>query len=124
MYRKLLQFLFILFLSVSLYGFSRPASEEDELARLRQLADKSMEWRFDNVPVSDYVLLSFTHDKGITDLFRDPEILSYSDANGHGYNVCITAKTRGGGRTALNIIWIWPYQLNWLPDKTCIFTDY
>lgn len=121
MYKKITQLIFILFLSVSLYGFSRPASEEDELSRLRQLADRSVEWRLDNVPVSDYILLSLAHDRSVVRFLGDPELTAYHDPNGDGYQVCINCKTKGGGRTALNFIWIWPYPLKWLPDKTFVY---
>ncbi|MBP6978799.1 MAG: hypothetical protein PHD61_09315 [Bacteroidales bacterium] len=116
MYRKLLKFIIILFFSFSMYGFSRPAAEEDETARWRQR--EGIELTLDYVPVSAFVYSALSHDKTITGLYGKPEIEDYHDSYGDGYACHLQLRTRGGGRIALNFIWENPYPDYRVPERT------
>lgn len=108
MYKKLLKFFIILFFSFTMYGFSRPATEEDETAKWRQR--EGIELRLDYVPVSAFVYSALSHDNTITGLYGEPEIEDYSDTSGKGYMCHLHFRTRGGGRVSLNFIWLKPIQ--------------
>ena len=108
MYKKLLKFFIILFFSFTMYGFSRPATEEDETSRWR--LREGIELTLDYVPVSAFVYSALSHDNTITGLYGEPEIEDYHDSNGKGYSCHLKFKTRGGGRTCLHFIWIRPYE--------------
>jgi len=118
MYRKILHFLFIIFLSVSLYGFCRPASEEDELARW--LNNEGYELVLDFVPVTGFVYQTLKHDKDIIKPYGVAEVEDYHDSNGDGYSCSWKFRTRGGGRVCLNFIWSQRYDHYRIPDKTFI----
>ncbi|MDD5508290.1 MAG: hypothetical protein PHD25_08155 [Bacteroidales bacterium] len=104
MHKKLLRFVIILFFSFTLYGFSRPAMEEDETARWRQR--EGIELTLDYVPVSAFVYSALGHDNTITGLYGKPEIEDYRDSTGEGYMCHLNLRTRGGGRVSLNFIWL------------------
>ena len=103
MHKKLLKFIIILFFSFSMYGFSRPAMEEDETARWRQR--EGIELTLDYVPVSAFVYSALSHDNSITGLYGKPEIEDYRDSAGKGYMCHLYLRTIGGGRVSLNFIW-------------------
>ena len=116
MHHKILQFLFVLFLSMSLYGFSRPASEEDELARW--LNSEGVELVLDFVPVSGYVYQALKHDKDIVRPYGRAAIEDYHDSAGDGYSCSWQFLTRGGGRICLNFIWVHLYEDYRIPERT------
>jgi len=122
MYRKIVKLLLIFFLSLSLYGFSRPATEEDELRKM-WIRTGQHELFFDNVPVNDYLILSLSGNKNITYQLGEPDFSVYKDACGEGGQFIFYFRTRGGGRTCLNFIWIKPYAFIRYPDKTFIMTS-
>ena len=111
MYRKIIKVLFIVFLSFSLYGFSRPATDEDELRKL-WIKLGSHELVFDNVPVTDYLVLMLNSNTNLTHQVGEPDYLSYKNSMGEGGQFVIYFRTRGGGRTYLNFIWIRPFDKN------------
>ena len=119
MHKKLLKFVIILFFSFTMYGFSRPATEEDEAAKWRQ--PEGIELTLDYVPVSAFVYSALSHDNTITGLYGKLEIEDYHDSNGDGYQCNIQLKTRGGGRVALNFIWIHPYEDYRVPEGTLVY---
>lgn len=104
MYRKALKFIVILFFSFSMYGFSRPATEEDETSKWR--LREGIELTLDYVPVSAFVYSALSHDNSIVGLYGKPVIDDYNDSNGAGYTCHLEFRTRGGGRTCLNFIWL------------------
>lgn len=115
---KLFKFLIILFFSFTMYGFSRPASEEDETAKWRMR--EGIELTLDYVPVSAFVYTALSHDNSITGLYGEPEVGAYHDANGDGYQCHFQFRTRGGGRVCLNFIWVKPYADYMVPER-CLF---
>ncbi len=115
--RKLIKIIFILFFSFTMYGFSRPATEEDELSRLRFAAGEK-ELVYDFMPVSAYILNFVKTDSNIIRQYGLPDIDPYVDSNGEGFMFHFHFRTRGGGRTCLNFIWIEPYDFFRVPEKT------
>ncbi|HOW25851.1 MAG TPA: hypothetical protein PK711_09295 [Bacteroidales bacterium] len=118
MHKKLLKFIIILFFSFTMYGFSRPATEEDETSKWRQR--EGIELTLDYVPVSAFVYSAICHDNTLTELYGKPEIVDYHDSNGDGYSCHLQFMTRGGGRVALNFIWEKPYPDYYVPERTWI----
>ena len=123
MYRKILKLLIVFSLSISLYGFSRPANEEDEL-RKHWIRLGTHELVLDNIPVTDYLVLMLKTNTNIRYQQGDPDYLSYKDAVGEGGQFTFYFRTRGGGRTCLNFIWIKPFDRNVLPGNTILFDHF
>ncbi len=120
MYKKLLKFIIILFFSFTMYGFSRPATEEDETSKWRMR--EGIELTLDYVPVSAFIYSALSHDNTITGLYGKPEIEDYHDSNGDGYTCHLQFMTRGGGRVALNFIFVTLYPDYRIPERTWINT--